>query len=81
MLKCVCVCCGFGERGWGGVRLGKTLTLAFSMTFANSPIQIKQYWGVTRRKQSPLFRDEALGSTSLVWTCRRPSSSEKEEKK
>ena len=48
------------------------LTLALSMTLENSPIQRKQWSGVTSRKQSPLFRDDALGSTSLVWTWRRP---------
>ena len=47
-------------------------TLFFSMTLANSPVQMKQWWGVMSRKQSPLFREDALGSTSLVWTCRRP---------
>lgn len=29
------------------------------------------------RKQSPLFREDALGSTSLVWTCRRPGIAHK----
>lgn len=47
-------------------------TLFFSMTFANSPVQTKQWCGVTSRKQSPLFREGALGSTSRVWTWRRP---------
>lgn len=41
-------------------------TLALSMTFENSPIQTTQCSGVTNRKQSPLFREDALGSTSLV---------------
>lgn len=43
-----------------------TRTFAFSITFENSPIQTKHCSGVTNRKQSPLFRDDALGSTSLV---------------
>lgn len=42
------------------------LTFAFSMTFANSPTHKKQRCGVNNRKQSPLFSDEALGSTNLV---------------
>lgn len=53
------------------------LTLFFSMTFANSPAQMKQKWGVMSRKQSPLFREDALGSTSLVWTWRRPGVAHK----
>lgn len=47
-------------------------TLFFSMTLANSPVHTKQWCGVMSRKQSPLFREDARGSTSLVWTCRRP---------
>ena len=50
---CVCVC---------------VCTLAFSMTLANSPVQMKQWCGVMSRKQSPLFRDEARGSTRRVCT-------------
>lgn len=44
------------------------VTLAFSMTLENSPIHTKQCSGVTNRKQSPLFREDARGSTNLVWT-------------
>lgn len=51
----------------------KTNTLAFSMTFANSPLHMKQYLGVIRRKQSPLLRDRADGSTKRTWTCLRPA--------
>lgn len=47
-------------------------TFAFSMTFANSPAHRKQWWGESRRKQSPLLSDEARGSTSLVCTCLLP---------
>lgn len=56
-------------------------TFALSMTFANSPIQTKQCSGVTSRKQSPLFKDETLGSTSLVWTCLRPEQKKRKEKR
>jgi len=56
-----------GRRGIGVKATGRrALTLAFSMTLENSPIHRKQWSGVTSRKQSPLFRDDALGSTSLV---------------
>lgn len=41
-------------------------TLALSMTFENSPIHTTQCSAVTNRKQSPLFSDDTLGSTSLV---------------
>lgn len=51
------------------------------MTLANSPVQMKQWCGVMSRKQSPLFREDALGSTSLVWTCRRPGVIHRQEKK
>lgn len=51
-------------------------TLALSITFENSPIQTTQCSGVTNRKQSPLFSEDALGSTSLVWTWRRPADKE-----
>lgn len=53
-------------------QLFQNQTLFFSMTFANSPVQTKQWCGVMSRKQSPLFREDALGSTSRVWTWRRP---------
>lgn len=53
-------------------------TLFFSMTFANSPVQTKQWCGVTSRKQSPLFREGALGSTSRVWTWRRPGKTRRD---
>lgn len=53
-------------------------TLFFSMTFANSPVQTKQWCGVMSRKQSPLFREGALGSTSRVWTWRRPGKTIRE---
>lgn len=53
------------------------LTFAFSMTFANSPTHKKQKCGVNNRKQSPLFSDEALGSTNLVWTCLLPKKKTK----
>lgn len=53
------------------------LTFAFSMTFANSPTHKKQKCGVNNRKQSPLFSDEALGSTNLVWTCLLPKEKTK----
>lgn len=55
---------------------GKILTFALSMTFENSPIQTKQCSGVTSRKQSPLLSDDALGSTNLVWTWRRPGQND-----
>ena len=47
-------------------------TFAFSMTLANSPTHRKQWWGESRRKQSPLLREEARGSTSRVCTCLLP---------
>lgn len=50
----------------GGKGTSVGLTLALSITLENSPIQTKQCSGVTNRKQSPLFKDEALGSTNLV---------------
>ena len=50
------------------------------MTLANSPLQMTHCCGVTSRKLSPLFRDEALGSTSLVWTCLRPGDTTYETK-
>lgn len=53
------------------------LTFAFSMTFANSPTHKKHKCGVNNRKQSPLFSDEALGSTNLVWTCLLPTEKRK----
>lgn len=48
-------------------------TLAFSMTLANSPLHMKQCFGVMRRKQSPLFREWAVGSTKRTWMCLRPT--------
>lgn len=51
----------------------KVTTLAFSMTFANSPLHMKQCLGVMRRKQSPLLRERAVGSTKRTWTCLRPA--------
>lgn len=43
------------------------------MTLANSPLHMKQCFGVKRRKQSPLFREQAVGSTKRTWTCLRPA--------
>lgn len=43
------------------------------MTLANSPLHIKQCFGVMRRKQSPLFREWAVGSIKRTWTCLRPT--------
>lgn len=45
------------------------------MTLANSPLHMKQCFGVKRRKQSPLFREWAVGSTKRTWTCLRPAHS------
>lgn len=52
-------------------------TLAFSMTLANSPLHMKQCFGVIRRKQSPLFREWAVGSIKRTWTCLRPTDGDK----
>lgn len=49
-------------------------TFAFSMTLANSPLHMKHCFGVMRRKQSPLFKECALGSTKRTCTCLRPAS-------
>lgn len=59
------------------LNLPTVLTFAFSMTFANSPTHKKHKCGVNNRKQSPLFSDEALGSTNLVWTCLLPKGKTK----
>jgi len=70
---CVCVCAGIvndsrraNRSSGGGGRSQASLTLAFSMTLENSPSQTTQRSGVTSRKQSPPFSDDALGSTSRV---------------
>lgn len=51
----------------------RVTTFAFSMTLANSPLHMKQCFGVMRRKQSPLFREWAVGSTKRTWMCLRPT--------
>lgn len=35
---------------------------------------MKQCFGVMRRKQSPLFRELAVGSIKRTWTCLRPTN-------
>jgi hypothetical protein len=46
--------------------------LAFSITLANSPIQLKISFGVTRTYASPELTDEAAGLTRRVWQILRP---------
>ena len=56
------------------MRWATSLHLARSMTFEYWPIHWMTESGVTSTKQSPLFTDDATGSTNRVCTCRRPDS-------